>query len=144
VVALVHARREPRRSRIAGRASRADDARFDPERRAHRDRHRRWPGAALGRPRTRRRPVERSGTSPRGGERGGPVSDDAVDVLSLIGNTPLVELATTDTGPCQLFLKLENQNPGGSIKDRIGLSMIEVAEREGKIHPGSTLVEATA
>lgn len=65
-------------------------------------------------------------------------------VLSLIGNTPLVRLSATDTGPCELFVKLENQNPGGSIKDRIGLSMIEAAEREGKVRPGATLVEATA
>jgi cystathionine beta-synthase len=65
------------------------------------------------------------------------------NVLSLIGNTPLVRLRETDAGPCELFLKLENQNPGGSIKDRIGLSMIEAAERDG-LRPGSTLVEATA
>jgi cystathionine beta-synthase len=66
------------------------------------------------------------------------------NVLELIGNTPLVELRTFDTGPCALFVKLENQNPGGSIKDRIGRSMIEAAIREGKVGPGSTLVEATA
>lgn len=66
------------------------------------------------------------------------------DVLHLIGNTPLVELRKFDTGPCRLFVKLESQNPGGSIKDRIGRSMIETAEREGRIGPGSTLVEATA
>jgi cystathionine beta-synthase len=66
------------------------------------------------------------------------------DVLHLIGNTPLVELHSFDTGPCTLFVKLESQNPGGSIKDRIGRSMIEVAEREKKIGPGSVLVEATA
>lgn len=64
--------------------------------------------------------------------------------LDLIGNTPMVELTHIDTGPCRLFVKLESQNPGGSIKDRIGLSMIEAAEREGKIKPGGTLVEATA
>src|SRR5690349_15943421 len=65
-------------------------------------------------------------------------------VLSLIGNTPLVKLGSLDTGPCELFLKLENQNPGGSIKDRIGLSMIEQAERDGSLKPGGTIVEATA
>jgi cystathionine beta-synthase len=65
-------------------------------------------------------------------------------ILELIGNTPLLQLTAFDTGPCTLLLKLENQNPGGSIKDRIGRSMIEAAEREGKIGPGSTLVEATA
>ena len=45
-------------------------------------------------------------------------------VLELIGNTPMVEFTRLDTGPCRLFAKLENQNPGGSINDRIGLSMI--------------------
>jgi cystathionine beta-synthase len=66
------------------------------------------------------------------------------DVLSLIGNTPLVATSGFDTGPCQLFLKLENQNPSGSIKDRVGLYMIEAAERDGRIKPGATLIEATA
>jgi cystathionine beta-synthase len=66
------------------------------------------------------------------------------DVLSLIGNTPLVATTGFDTGPCQLFLKLENQNPSGSIKDRVGLYMIEAAERDGRIKPGATLIEATA
>ncbi|MGH8629273.1 MAG: pyridoxal-phosphate dependent enzyme [Burkholderiales bacterium] len=65
-------------------------------------------------------------------------------VLDLIGNTPLVELRHMDAGPCRLFLKLESQNPGGSIKDRIGLSMINAAEREGKLKPGGSMVEATA
>ena len=46
-------------------------------------------------------------------------------LLGLVGNTPLVKLERFDTGPCELFVKLENQNPGGSIKDRIALSMIE-------------------
>ncbi len=66
------------------------------------------------------------------------------NVLDLIGNTPIVKLSRFDTGPCSLFLKLENQNPGGSIKDRIALKMIEVAEQEGKLQPGGTIVEATA
>jgi cystathionine beta-synthase len=65
-------------------------------------------------------------------------------VLALIGNTPLVEVRRIDTGPCKLFLKLESQNPGGSIKDRVGLYLIEAAERAGHIQPGGTLVEATA
>ncbi|WP_058301078.1 pyridoxal-phosphate dependent enzyme [Gorillibacterium timonense] len=64
--------------------------------------------------------------------------------IDLIGNTPLIEVNCFDLGASRLFLKLENQNPGGSIKDRIGLSMIEQAEKEGKIKPGDTLVEATA
>ena len=65
-------------------------------------------------------------------------------VLDLIGRTPVVELTKMDTGPCRLFIKLESQNPGGSIKDRIALSMIEAAERDGRLPPGGTLVEATA
>ena len=64
--------------------------------------------------------------------------------LDLIGNTPMVELTRFDTGPCRLFVKLENQNPGGSIKDRIGKSMIEAAERDGRLKPGGLIVEATA
>src|SRR5437588_1187663 len=65
-------------------------------------------------------------------------------VLNLIGNTPLVELTRLDTARCRLFVKLECQNPGGSIKDRIALSMIDAAERDGRLKPGGTVVEATA
>jgi cystathionine beta-synthase len=65
-------------------------------------------------------------------------------VLALIGNTPLIKVTRLDTGRCELYLKLESQNPGGSIKDRIGLAMIEAAEREGKLQPGGIVVEATA
>jgi cystathionine beta-synthase len=65
-------------------------------------------------------------------------------ILSMIGETPLIEITQFDTGPCQLFLKLENQNPTGSIKDRIALSMINAAEEEGKLQPGGTVIEATA
>ncbi len=65
-------------------------------------------------------------------------------VLELIGETPIVKAQRLDCGQCELFFKLENSNPGGSIKDRIGLSMIESAERAGKIKPGDTLVEGTA
>ncbi|WP_425987529.1 pyridoxal-phosphate dependent enzyme [Brevundimonas sp. TWP2-3-2] len=65
-------------------------------------------------------------------------------LLDLIGKTPMVEVTRIDTGPCRLFLKLEAQNPGGSIKDRIALSMIAAAEAEGWLKPGGTIVEATA
>lgn len=65
-------------------------------------------------------------------------------LFQLIGNTPLVELTQLDTGVCQLFAKLESQNPGGSIKDRVGLSIIETAERDGRLKPGGTIIEATA
>jgi cystathionine beta-synthase len=64
--------------------------------------------------------------------------------LNLIGNTPLVPLYGFDTGPCTVYLKLESQNPGGSIKDRMAVSMIEAAESSGALRPGQTLVEATA
>src|ERR1044071_3793800 len=67
-----------------------------------------------------------------------------MNVLDLIGNTPLVEVARMEAGPCSLYLKLEHHNPGGSIQERIALSMIEDAERQGKIKPGSLIVEATA
>ena len=66
------------------------------------------------------------------------------NVLSLIGGTPLLKVSRLDTGLCELFLKLESANPGGSIKDRIALSMISDAEGKGLIHPGDTLIEATA
>jgi cystathionine beta-synthase len=68
----------------------------------------------------------------------------ASNVLELIGNTPMAELTGFDTGPCRLFLKLESQNPGGSIKDRMALEMIRAAEDAGVLHPGATIVEATA
>ena len=66
------------------------------------------------------------------------------NVLQMIGNTPLMAVRRIDTGPCELFLKLENQNPGGSIKDRVGLYLIQAAERSGQLKPGMTLIEATA
>lgn len=65
-------------------------------------------------------------------------------VTELIGHTPLIQLHKLDTGTCSLFLKLENQNPGGSIKDRVALSMINEAERKGLLAPGGTIIEATA
>jgi cystathionine beta-synthase len=66
------------------------------------------------------------------------------NVLDMVGKTPMLEVTNMDTGACRLFLKLELINPGGSIKDRIGISMIEEAEKRGDIRPGDTLVEATA
>lgn len=64
--------------------------------------------------------------------------------LRLIGNTPVARLEGFDTGCCDLYLKLECQNPGGSIKDRMALAMIEAAEQSGELRPGRTIVEATA
>lgn len=66
------------------------------------------------------------------------------NVLDMIGRTPMLKVNRLNTGPCELFLKLEMQNPGGSIKDRIGVSMIQEAERRGDLRPGMTIVEATA
>ena len=66
------------------------------------------------------------------------------NILDMVGKTPMLEVSRLDTGPCRLFLKLELMNPGGSIKDRIGISMIDEAEKRGDIKPGDTLVEATA
>src|SRR3954465_5337564 len=66
-------------------------------------------------------------------------------VLELVGNTPIVRLDSigSDVEP-RLLAKLEYVNPGGSVKDRIGLAMIEKAEREGKLKPGGTIVEPTS
>lgn len=66
------------------------------------------------------------------------------NVLELIGNTPMVKAQHLDTGVCELYLKLECMNPGGSIKDRIGLKMIEAAEARGDLKPGALIVEGTA
>ena len=66
-------------------------------------------------------------------------------VLELIGNTPLMRLnRVTDNCDASILAKLEFLNPTGSIKDRIALSMIEAAEKEGTLKPGSTIVEATS
>jgi cystathionine beta-synthase len=66
-------------------------------------------------------------------------------ILEAIGNTPIVKLNQVTRGvPGELFAKCEFLNPGGSIKDRIGRHMIETAEKEGKIKPGGTIVEATS
>jgi cystathionine beta-synthase len=65
-------------------------------------------------------------------------------MLELIGNTPLVQVTCFDTAGSELWVKLESHNPGGSIKDRIGLSMITAAERDGRLVPGGHLIEATA
>src|SRR5213592_4941213 len=67
------------------------------------------------------------------------------NILGLIGNTPLVKLNRLTKGIKATVLgKMENLNPGFSVKDRIGISMIEAAEREGKLKPGGTIVEATS
>jgi cystathionine beta-synthase len=73
-----------------------------------------------------------------------PAPEPTKGLLPLIGATPMVELTKLAAGRCRLFLKLEGANPGGSIKDRPALAMIEAAERDGRLRPGGTIVEATA
>src|SRR5437870_11969903 len=70
--------------------------------------------------------------------------DRSPAILSLIGDTPLVEVTRIDTGPCHRFSKLENQNPIGSIKDRVALAMVEGAARDGQLAPGGTIIESTS
>ena len=71
-----------------------------------------------------------------------PAVDDAI---ALIGNTPLIRLArVSPPGGGVVFGKLESRNPGGSVKDRAALSMVRLAEKEGKLLPGATIVEATS
>jgi cystathionine beta-synthase len=67
------------------------------------------------------------------------------NVLGLIGRTPLVKLNRLTRGTkATVLAKMENLNPGGSVKDRIGIAMVEAAEREGRLKPGGTIVEATS
>ncbi len=65
-------------------------------------------------------------------------------ILETLGNTPLVKLGRFHTGPATLAAKVEYFNPGNSVKDRIGLAMIEAGVREGKLRPGGTIVEPTS
>src|SRR5213595_3096525 len=66
-------------------------------------------------------------------------------VLELVGGTPIVTLARISRDvPGTILAKLEYLNPGGSVKDRIGLAMIEAAERDGRLQPGGTIVEPTS
>ena len=67
------------------------------------------------------------------------------NIIELIGNTPLIKLNKINKGlKPQIFAKLESSNPGGSVKDRIGIAMLEAAEKDGKISPGGTVIEATS
>jgi len=71
--------------------------------------------------------------------------DYSQNILGLIGNTPLVRLNKVTRGIDAVVLaKMESLNPGGSVKDRIGISMIDAAERDGRLKPGGTVVEATS
>src|SRR5579872_1552674 len=74
-----------------------------------------------------------------------PVPAEYPTILELVGATPIVRLdKLSPSGGAQILAKLEYLNPGGSVKDRIGLPMIEAAEREGKLRPGGTIVEPTS
>src|SRR6187402_104092 len=67
------------------------------------------------------------------------------NILETIGNTPLIKLnKITKDLPCTVLAKVEYGNPGNSIKDRMALKMLEVAEQEGKIKPGGTIIEGTS
>jgi cysteine synthase A len=66
------------------------------------------------------------------------------DALALVGRTPVVRLRHTPPGSAEVVCKCEWLNPGGSVKDRIALAMVEAAEREGRLKPGDTIVEATS
>ncbi|EHN08869.1 Cystathionine beta-synthase [Patulibacter medicamentivorans] len=82
------------------------------------------------------------GPGPRAGEGGAIIHDS---ILDTIGDTPLVRLSRIGAGLTpQLVAKVEQLNPGGSIKDRVALRMIEAAERDGLLRPGGTIVEPTS
>ena len=67
------------------------------------------------------------------------------NVHELIGNTPIIEINQISIpNNCRIFAKLEYLNPGGSVKDRLGLSLIEDAEQSGDLKPGGTIIEPTA
>ncbi|MBX3402229.1 MAG: pyridoxal-phosphate dependent enzyme [Phycisphaeraceae bacterium] len=77
-----------------------------------------------------------------------PLTPPFTSILQMIGRTPILEFTKMNAGKCRLFGKMELANPAGSIKDRIGLSMIEAAEKDGRLNPKAeprpTIVEATA
>jgi cystathionine beta-synthase len=73
--------------------------------------------------------------------------DAADSILELVGNTPLVrlrQLSTAENLRCTLLAKVETGNPGGSVKDRVAIAMIDAAERDGVLQPGGTIVEPTS
>src|SRR5665213_1996620 len=65
-------------------------------------------------------------------------------VTETVGRTPLVELKRIDTSGARIFVKLESRNPCGSVKDRVGVALVEDAERRGLLRPGATLIEPTS
>src|SRR5690349_21852331 len=75
-------------------------------------------------------------------DRGGPMIHD--DITQLIGRTPVVRINRLAPSHATIYVKLEAANPGGSVKDRLALGIIEDAERRGHLKPGATIVEATS
>jgi cysteine synthase A len=74
-----------------------------------------------------------------------PLPPPATNILDLIGNTPMLQLTRIPRrSDAAIFVKMESLNPGGSVKDRIGVGMIERALRHGKLQPGGTIIEPTA
>src|SRR6195256_2574633 len=76
-----------------------------------------------------------------------PPIDAADSILELVGHTPLVRLprvCAAERVPCTLVAKVETTNPGGSVKDRVAIAMIDAAERDGLLKPGGTIVEPTS
>jgi cystathionine beta-synthase len=73
------------------------------------------------------------------------MSRELSSILEAVGRTPLVKLNKLARDiSSEIYVKVEYLNPGGSVKDRIGIAMIDAAEKEGKLKPGGTIVEATA
>jgi len=67
------------------------------------------------------------------------------NILETIGNTPLIRLnRITNQLPCEVLAKVDYFNPGNSIKDRMALKMVEVAEKDGRLKPGGTIIEGTS
>src|SRR5579862_6318418 len=66
------------------------------------------------------------------------------DIVQSVGRTPMVELGHLDAGGARIFVKMESRNPCGSVKDRVGVALVEDAERRGVLKPGSMLVEPTS
>ena len=65
-------------------------------------------------------------------------------ITEVIGNTPMVKISSLDGQKAEILVKIESFNPGGSVKDRIALAMIEDAERRGTLRPGATIIEPTS
>ncbi len=72
------------------------------------------------------------------------MSKIAENIIEKIGNTPLVRIHKLNSGKAEVVVKLESFNPGSSVKDRIGLAMIEAAEKNGKLKPGALIIEPTS